>query len=725
MKGGHVPRAGRLAVLAAAVLVSLGVAEVAAAHSSNLELKVLSNRGDLISGGDALVEVDFPAWVSPSRVSVDVDGHDVTSAFAVRDDGRYTGLVNGLEVGENVLTARIRFGPRARITITNHPIGGPVFSGPQLQPFVCRTEQFGLGPPQDVQCNAPTLVAYRYKHATTGAFEAYDPANPPPAAQIGATTTDRGATVPYIVRVERGTMNRGIYELAVLANPTSPWTPWRRQMGWNQKVFWLFGGGTAPWRTQSGPSSAVVDMALSRGFLVANSSLNIRGQNANDYISAESVMMLQERIRESFGSIRYTIGSGCSGGSIQQHLIGANYPGLLDGIMPNCSYEDSWTTAMEVGDCSLLLNYFSKAPALWASPAQRAAVSGSKDTSVCPFWQATFVPVGNPARAQNCNLHTSPELAALVYNPVTNPTGIRCTVQDHQVAIWGRRAEDGFALTPADNVGVQYGLEALEAAQITPEQFVDLNEKIGGVDIDANFVPERMESDPGSLRIAYWAGQVTNARQLANVPIIDLRGSANVNDIHTDFHTYALRARLDSANGGHGNHIIWSWPSLGGFVGITPNAAVAEKAFLLMDTWLTAIERDHSRRSLQTKVLRNKPANAVDLCYATPASATEITDPAVCAAMFPWFGDARLAAGMPLTHNILKCDLKRLSRSDYDVTFTDEQWARLRSAFPTGVCDWRHRGVGQWLQRVARPWLTFEHGPGGIPLGSPPRSKGH
>jgi hypothetical protein len=86
-------------------------------------------------------------------------------------------------------------------------------------------------------------------------------------------------------------------------------------------------------------------------------------------------MMLQEQIRETFGSIRYTIGSGCSGGSIQQHLIAANYPGLLDGILPNCSYEDSWTTAMGVGDCHMLLNYFAKSPTLWASATQRAAVT--------------------------------------------------------------------------------------------------------------------------------------------------------------------------------------------------------------------------------------------------------------------------------------------------------------------------------------------------------------
>ena len=65
------------------------------------------------------------------------------------------------------------------------------------------------------------------------------------------------------------------------------------------------------------------------------------------------------------------------------------------------------------------------------------------------------------------------------------------------------------------------------------------------------------------MAIAYWAGQVTNPHALAGIPIIDLRGSANINDIHTDFHSYSLRARLDEANGGHGNQLIWTWPSQG------------------------------------------------------------------------------------------------------------------------------------------------------------------
>ena len=55
-------------------------------------------------------------------------------------------------------------------------------------------------------------------------------------------------------------------------------------------------------------------------------------------------MMLKEHIAETYGAIRYTIGTGCSGGSIQQYVIAADYPGLLDGIQPNCSFQDSWTT---------------------------------------------------------------------------------------------------------------------------------------------------------------------------------------------------------------------------------------------------------------------------------------------------------------------------------------------------------------------------------------------
>src|SRR2546421_3882518 len=89
--------------------------------ASHLQIVVLSNRADLVSGGDALVQVEVPARVSPSRVRVQLNGQDVTSSFAVRSDGRFIGLVGGLRDGRNELTARAFFLDGARIAITNHP----------------------------------------------------------------------------------------------------------------------------------------------------------------------------------------------------------------------------------------------------------------------------------------------------------------------------------------------------------------------------------------------------------------------------------------------------------------------------------------------------------------------------------------------------------------------------------------------------------------------------
>jgi len=73
-----------------------------------------------------------------------------------------------------------------------------------------------------------------------------------------------------------------------------------------------------------------------------------------------------------------------------------------------------------------------------------------------------------------------------------------------------------------------------------------------------------------------------------------------------------------------------------------------------------------------------------------------------------------------LTSDIMKCQLKAPSRSDYTVTFSDAEWARLLAAFPAGVCDYSKPGMFQDTVRV--PWQTFEDGPGGRPLGNAPAS---
>src|SRR5258706_449873 len=119
------------------VLLLLGLAAGAACATDDVRIYVLSNRADLISGGDALVGMTVPAGADASSMRVTLDGRDVTAAFAVRADGRYYGRIEGLAPGTNVVTAQLPDGRGARITITNYPSGGPVLSGPEVQPWSC------------------------------------------------------------------------------------------------------------------------------------------------------------------------------------------------------------------------------------------------------------------------------------------------------------------------------------------------------------------------------------------------------------------------------------------------------------------------------------------------------------------------------------------------------------------------------------------------------------
>lgn len=284
----------------------------------------------------------------------------------------------------------------------------------------------------------------------------------------------------------------------------------------NGKALVPFGGGCLPQHKQAAPPNVLgggdvaglldgsinAGYALSKGFVVLSSSNNILGQQCNNTVSAETLITLKERVAETARMpIRYTIGQGCSGGSVQQFVIAAAYPGVLDGLLPMCSFPDLAQVVQEAQDCTLMNRVFNEtSPGLWANPAQRNATQGYVSPTPCvPFYDGN-VPV-KPGFAKNwfdpddsggCVL---PE--EQVYDAENNPHGVRCTLQDYTVAVFGRRAEDGFAKRPYDNVGLQYGLRALESGEITPEQFVDLNMKIGGWDIDWNWQP---------------------------VPIIDLRG---------------------------------------------------------------------------------------------------------------------------------------------------------------------------------------------------------
>src|SRR3954470_22495963 len=154
---GAIVRVVVIAALLASVLA--GPADAASKPASNrqLSISVLSGRADLVSGGSALVAVDLPAGSNVRNARVTLGGNDVTSAFAVRTDGRFEGLVTGLALGPNQLQATLPGATGATIPLTNHPIGGPVLSGPQLQPWTCQSTAV------DRQCNQPQTYRYVYK----------------------------------------------------------------------------------------------------------------------------------------------------------------------------------------------------------------------------------------------------------------------------------------------------------------------------------------------------------------------------------------------------------------------------------------------------------------------------------------------------------------------------------------------------------------------------------
>lgn len=700
---------GTRTVLLLLVAFVVGAVPTLAAHAQDtsgevVRIRTVSNRADLISAGDALVEVDLPRGWEADDLEADVDGRDVTSSFALRSNGRIMGLVEDLEVGENVLTVRLPDGRGAYLEIDNHPIGGPVFSGEQLQPWFCDTESEDLGPPVDDQCNAPTLVEFFYRSTDSArpGFQPYDPDDPP--SDVATTTTDEGEEVPFIVRRERGTMNRGIYEVAVLYDPSESWEPWAPQAGWNGKLVYPFGASCGTEYRQGSPEDVMDEDKLGAGFMIANSSLNVLGTQCNTIISAEAVMMLQEHIVESHGEIRFTIGEGCSGGSIGQQMVANGYPGLLQGIQPNCSYEDNWTTGLEVVDCHLLLHYFTQvSPHLWPVAQQQAEVMGHASVSTCAAWEGTFANRSDPSGG--CSV---PEEHR--YDPEDNPDGARCTLQDYYIAVLGERPQDGFAKVPYDNIGWQYGLDALNSGLITSEQFVDLNEKIGGLDVDFGFTDDRVVADPGAVETLYRTGQANDAARLDQVAMIDLRGSSNF-EFHTDYHSWAMRERLVDANGHHDNQIIWTADTP-----LLMSPSVYQASFELLDEWLTAVEADPSDAPIEDKIVRNRPADATDACF---IGDQRIDDESTCRTRFPYFGAPRIAAGGPLSHDIIKCQLEPLDRDDYQASFTDAQWERLQAAYPDGVCDFTQPAD---RREASVPWMTFADGPGGRPLGPAPTS---
>ncbi|NML17166.1 DUF6351 family protein [Azohydromonas caseinilytica] len=734
-------------------------------------LRVLSSPAQYVSGGDARIELRAPRalheqlelWVNGAKARLQLDS----------DGDRLEGVVTGLAKGNNRLVLK-QAGRRvvlASLTLTNYPITGPMFSGPQQQPFVCTTHQVGRQPLVDAasppgfpvlnakgdkigyskDCSIETFTTYWYR--STGELWRRLPLNGSRPADISTITLADGRQVDFVVRQERGTINRFLYSFAMLAplgeNPARPDTRL-----WNGRLVYYFQGGVGVGHTQgSMPNGAMAPELLSQGHAIVVSSGNNTRTQYNLQVAAETAIMTRERFIERYGLPLYTVGYGGSGGAVQQYFLAQNHPGILDAVLPSQSYPDIVTQMLYVGDCELLEHYMDvtdRDNPRWSQAKARSLLIGLNGEPGPTDRMSAIKPRIGLAGASMSTGFTecsrswrgrqawfmNPRYGGATNDELMEPPGLMDTVQwthyDNLRNIYGVDKE-GQPRTTWDNVGVQYGLESLKRGAITPQEFLDLNWKVGGWKQPKEMVQEGYPLLPGitgamavenpalfdpwsrrnmnlgwtnyrpaprtvgnlnAMRAAYTSGTVFTGHM--PLPAIDHRFYLERElDMHNVRQSFVVRQRVRQALGSAEHLVIWFTDSRPGVA--RPDQSL--RALAVMEEWLANI-----RANPDKSVAQNRPARAVDSCFdaqgrllhAGPEVWNGILDdkPAgACTRAFPMFGTSRTVAGAPFDGSVFRCALKSVDQALADGTYAPWQpdaaaVARLKRMFPQGVCDY-------------------------------------
>jgi hypothetical protein len=699
---------------------------------------------------------------------------------------------------------------------------GPIFTGPKQYPFLCRSEEAGLGQPlidnndqigipvydgteivgYSKDCSIPSRVDYFYK-ATDDTFKRLVDFSTRPA-DLARTTTMDGLTVDYIVRVERGTINRFLYGIAMLAPLDVPFVRcppgkkgrawgWHKKCdpcnmvwdtsAWNRKLIYQFQGGVgighqqgSGWATNMinedkdlADGGPINDQALAAGYAVAFSTGTTTDTHYNLNLSAETMKMVKNHFIARYGKPIYTVGVGGSGGSIQQYHIGQKYPGLLDGGVPQYSYSDMVTQSIYVGDCSLLEFYFDVVAPMQGDFTFGGLNLADKKTKIGSVLPRTWIEGMSSSDSMAHSVYTplsqmyggsyvgSTEcvegwlgLLPLCINPVWTsnegllelPPDVRQPYLDTKWTHWndleniyGKDPATGISPNTWDNVGVQYGLQALKEGKITLAQFLNVNAAIGGwknpsemvpegypfsawnTIRDPNVPPDPTDFDPWSIRNATFNGSIASRTEGSieamheayrsghvfigklHIPVIDARHYLDpVLNMHHAQQSFATRQRLLDGQGHADNQLIWF---------AAPYYDLTMEAFELLDEWIYNIQHKVKGEG----VVANKPDAAQDLCVDAagnvigkgPDAWAGILDdkaPGLCTEAFPLYSTSRIVAGGDIKGDVFKCHLvpveEAIERGFYDpVLINDSVKAQLKVIFPTGVCDYSQGDVGR------------------------------
>lgn len=704
--------------------------------------------------------------------------------FAFEESPYTSGQVVGIAKGDHNVTL---LDVGEHISLANRPIEtfkfpielgktGPtqsLYSGPNQYPFYCMSQRSGLGQPMvdntagegikiyatnkkgklldkvigySRDCSLLTKMEYFYRDTNKKQLKRYNLTSRPQERLINKIKIN-DKLVNEIYRVEHGTINRFIYIIAMLADPDKGRLD---QSLWNNRLIYQFQGGSGIGFRQGKLNGKHIigkrSEQLKLGYAVITSSANKTSYTYNMLLAEDTAMRVKRQFTSLYGQPLYTIGVGGSGGGLSQYLLGQNGTDLLDALMPLYSYPDMISQTIYALDCDLLnsfYNYKSNRPEDFENWTTRSAIEGmnalpkvkQKARFLTPVNQLISGRWPNVPKGNSECINGWFGLSTFINNPrqgFLRPyfsssvlKKVKWNYWEDLKSLFGRNS-NGFAKTTWDNVGVQYGLEALKSKRINFATFIELNRKIGGwreqeklksesisilpvvklplwltlwghhnITQPKNGIAKRHTADIDAIDVAYRSGQVFIGK--LDLPTLDIRHYLEEElDMHHVSASFNTRLRIENQRGHANNQIIWVSHK---------NYNPVVEGFAVMDKWMLKLNQDPKRN-----VLNAKPARLQDSCFDENGNIINQGDGVwddkwngkprgACSQVYPMFSNVRIAAGATWEASIFKCHLQTaeqaIERGIYAPMTAAVNLAQLKATFPMGVCDYSKGDAGR------------------------------
>ncbi|MFT4925286.1 MAG: hypothetical protein ACI8WB_001378 [Phenylobacterium sp.] len=664
------------------------------------------------------------------------------------------------------------------------PIGGvgPVdslYSGPAQYPFYCMTRMSRLGQPEidnqdnigvpvfdalengefsdkiigySQDCLAKTRIDFFYIDAQ-GKHHPYNDTVAKDKIQM-LTIDDK--SVPYIIRLERGTINRFIYSITMLVGAEQH--NLQSTKYWNNRVVFQFGGGSGIGFRQGRMNMKKVlkrrTEQIKAGYAILASTANKTSYTYNMLLAEDTAVRVKKQFVARYGQPAYTVGIGGSGGAIQQYLFAQNHPDLLDAIIPQYSYPDMLSQTIYALDCDLVEHYFAIRDAdneHWSDWQYRESVLGLNHLSdsdpnmveqrlpeMAMLNQAIAGVMPQSPQGNSECINGWFGLASLINNPRMSYLKsyydkdilkqVDWSYWQDMVTIYGQNKQ-GFARATWDNEGVQYGLRAFANNKLSEAEFIRLNQNVGSWKSQEkmqeedfffafgrkfpiwltmwsrhNITPiensteqmgaKRRAASVQAIEQAYRYGQVFIGK--TDIPVIDMRHYLEDKlDMHHASASFSSRIRLQQ-KGNAQNQVIWMSHE---------DHDLTAQAFTTIDHWLANI-----RQQPQHSVAQNKPAAAADLCVDAKGDVIAQGDSVwdgkyngkatgLCSKVYPIYATSRIQAGDSWAGSTFKCQRQSVAQAIKKGLYGQRDMGllqpQLEQIFSDGVCDYEAGDVGR------------------------------